>query len=377
MLNDISKHVESHVIITDKKQPIINGKSIYPNKKLNKWNFSIWAFKQVIPIINKHKDSKIVVTEFSVCIVLFLIMMFGFNNVIKVASLYSCDIKYIQELGWQVDPNGREHISFSGKLKVILRQPKILFYRIISVLSADYVIGNSKDVLNDCKLISSKKRHLLINSSITINRLNKLIVKEKENSYNDASKIKIMFAGNLIPAKGLGTTVSALAKLNPEFLEKISFEIIGNVSSEYLSWFESLLSNLPEELEWMYTKKVKQSELFVKMALSQIFIFSSFIEGSPRIVKEALLAKMLIISSDIAGTRMIDPMGETILFFEKGNDLQLSELICDCINNYDDHIKKIELGFDLVKKFDTIQIANEWVKLYDQIYKDFFKLKLT
>ena len=97
---------------------------------------------------------------------------------------------------------------------------------------------------------------------------------------------------------------------------------------------------------------------------SHLMVFPSFFEGSPRVVKEALASNCLVLCSDISGTRMIDPKGEVLVFFNPGDAETLAKKIIDIIHNYDHYSSRKLKSNQLINKFSPKRIAKERAAFY-------------
>jgi glycosyltransferase involved in cell wall biosynthesis len=82
------------------------------------------------------------------------------------------------------------------------------------------------------------------------------------------------------------------------------------------------------------------SELYLQ---ADIFVFHSFHEGQPRVLDEAVLHSLPIITANLEGIRRNFNHMEDALFFEAGNDLQ----IASCIKKL---VKEREFGLSLAEK---------------------------
>ncbi len=150
-----------------------------------------------------------------------------------------------------------------------------------------------------------------------------LRIGEKRLSGSRTQKVKMITVGSLIPRKGIETILYALKQLGD--LENIFLHIVGDgPEKEYLS---SLTHELDISEHIHFVQEVAPQKIPEFLANSDFMILSSYSEGRPNVVLEAMATGLAVIASNIDGTRELIKEGKTGLVFEPGNAAQLAEKI--------------------------------------------------
>ncbi|GGD80079.1 glycosyltransferase family 4 protein [Planktosalinus lacus] len=173
--------------------------------------------------------------------------------------------------------------------------------------------------------------------------------KEFENDIEQKTN-DFLYVGRLSEKKGFFTLVKALT-LHKNAFKGLKVHVLGEFENEI---FEqkviSLIENHKIENFIFYGSKTghEKNELFKKCA---VFIFPSYFENSPIVLKEAIAAKMAIISSDIKENKnILDPF-ENKLYFETQNENELAEKIKILAQN-PDKVKKMMEASEQIKDFN-------------------------
>mgnify|MGYP001362826236 FL=1 len=97
---------------------------------------------------------------------------------------------------------------------------------------------------------------------------------------------------------------------------------------------------------------------------SDIFILTSLYEGLPNVLLESQVLKKFIISSDCpTGPREILLNGKAGFLFEVGDYKRLSNLILDYSKNKKLLSKKIKIGYQNLKRFDSETNLKNYLKI--------------
>ncbi|WP_339609674.1 glycosyltransferase family 4 protein [uncultured Planktosalinus sp.] len=184
--------------------------------------------------------------------------------------------------------------------------------------------------------------------------------KEFENDIEQKSN-DFLYVGRLSEKKGFYTLVKALALHKNEF-KSLKIHVLGEFENET---FEQKIISLIEkhsiENFIFYGSKTgyEKNELFKKCA---VFIFPSYFENSPIVLKEAIAAKMAIISSDIQENKnILDPF-DNKLFFETKNENDLAAKMKVLIES-PQKVKKMMTASEHIKDFN-FETASEIIEKY-------------
>ena len=146
----------------------------------------------------------------------------------------------------------------------------------------------------------------------------------KKKWYNRNNKIEILFAGSLVPNKGilcLLKTIKVLSKINQD---KFNLTIVGSGPLE--NWLKQKLPNST------FKKYLNHNHLLKEMEKKDIFLFPTLYEGLSLSLSEAMSRGMVVISTANSGLLEFGNKSNSILV--KVNDYnQIAKKISFLINN--------------------------------------------
>lgn len=137
--------------------------------------------------------------------------------------------------------------------------------------------------------------------------------------------IRILCVARLSPEKGIIGLIEAFAKAlqqNPN----LELRIIGEGSDRPI-----IEKNLTKNCQLL--GRASEAEVFKQLASTDIFVISSFMEGLPVVLMEALAIKVPVIAPCVAGIPELVTDGKSGLLFSPSNWEQLSECILQLSND--------------------------------------------
>lgn len=172
----------------------------------------------------------------------------------------------------------------------------------------------------------------------------------------------VISIGRLEPQKDFETLIRAFAKVSIEY-PNWRLKIFGvGEKKEYLQKYIDNRKMTEKIILCGHTKKP-----FLELCKSQIFVLSTYYEGFPNVLCEAMNAGLQCIASDcVSGPRELIENGVNGWLFEIENDEQLAELIKGCIESED-----ITIGLRAKESVKRLYLENnisEWEKIFLQIY---------
>jgi glycosyltransferase involved in cell wall biosynthesis len=162
----------------------------------------------------------------------------------------------------------------------------------------DKIICQSEDMMKDIShILGSEKNLVLINNPVDclrIRNLARLYDQSVEEYYNDKSYTYLVAAGRLIEQKGFEMLIEAIASIdNP----KIRLAILGHGPLE-----EKLISLIVHyKLQDQVTLLGYQKNPYIWISRADAFVLSSYYEGFPNVVLEALSCNTPVISTPAPG----------------------------------------------------------------------------
>jgi len=179
-----------------------------------------------------------------------------------------------------------------------------------------------------------------------------------------------LYVGNIFNVKGIYELITASSLLKKNFSGKFKLTLIGRIHPYEKNKIKKYIQNFNLKKNTELISFLPRSKLLSYYNKAHCFVFPSFHEGSPRVLKEALAMKIPTLCSDIPGNRIIDPKGEILNYFSKGNIDEMYQLMSKIWINYDKYLEKSEKNsFKVLKKFDYSNVAKEYLKIYREILK--------
>ncbi len=274
-------------IIKNKKRFYIGIKNIIKRRIKNKKNIIIINhFINITPFSKKTKNGK---------------------NIKVITKFYSPNL-----------------LVFSSKRKKILinLSQKILFFKralldIYSAFFSDIIIGNSKDI------------EMTVNRMLKIFYLKRKVVTfptpvdtdffTNENKKYNKSYTKLLFVGNLLERKGIFDLIEIGKLLKQSEIDYKLFIIGKFVWEKTKKKMIIMMKKYNIETNFIFLGFMNKNKLKEYYNSCDIFLFPSYYEGSPRVVKEALSCGLPVIAYNIGGVRLIDKGNNIIQSVEPGD----------------------------------------------------------
>ncbi len=172
---------------------------------------------------------------------------------------------------------------------------------------------------------------------------------------------RIISIGRLEPQKDFNTLVLSFSKIAKKYPEW-HLDIFG--CGEMKDQLEKIIDNL--DLKKRILLKGRTQKPYYELKKSSIFVLSSFYEGFPNVLCEAMYAENLCISSNcVSGPKELIDNGVNGWLFEIGKVEELTKLLDMAIRIHDSK-KGEEIrsnAYNSVKRLYLDNIGNEWKKL--------------
>ncbi|QGY46571.1 glycosyltransferase [Maribellus comscasis] len=356
LLEEQKKASEKYLIFVGKKIENYNTDSNVA--VLDSKSYFSFAFKVAMELkrLRKKSDDFILLNEHLVSLVSMILFFLNFKNIKKVANLYSSEIFFLVKKGWRIDSNSKDFVSYRQAYNIILSRIKPVVYRIITILFSNYFIGNSEQIAYDLPK-SKKLSFFVVDTNIDLYPNFKKLVKPAQYLY----PINLLYVGKIYPAKGIGTMLAAIGLLKEKFDSHLF--IIGKLSRNDKIWYERMIKYYGVEDSITRIDQIKHDGLFPFYKYTDAFIMPSFFEGSPRVLKEAIVSGCPIAASNISGNKILDSNDDSILYFEPGDADDLLSCLVKIINGKNTYVKQS----NYVNKFSSKEIALKRLNIYKDI----------
>ena len=172
----------------------------------------------------------------------------------------------------------------------------------------------------------------------------------------------VISIGRLEPQKDFETLIRAFARVSIQY-PNWTLKIFGiGEKKEFLQKYDDDRQMTEKIMLCGHTQKP-----FLELCRSKIFVLSTYYEGFPNVLCEAMEAGLQCISSDcVSGPRELIDNGVNGWLFETGNDGQLAELIKRCIESND-----MMIGIrakESVKRLHLDKNISEWETIIRRIF---------
>lgn len=254
------------------------------------------------------------------------------------------------------------------KLKMRLVQ----LYDIYTSRKVDFFISNSEAIKN------SKGKSTMVNldkiKMIPRGRdvekykgeLDQAELEELRKSLNVENKHVLLSVGRLIETKGQVDIVNAMPKIleeNPDAVLLLAGHGICKTK----------LENRARELGLQDHVQLLGRRMDVPnlLAIADVFVFPTYSEGLPGALIEAMLAKKIIVCTNIPENK--ECVNEnTALFFPRGDQQKLAEQVNYALKHKDElKAKGNEARKIAMDKFDIVKVAERYEETYNQLLKKF------
>jgi len=276
-----------------------------------------------------------------------------------IASVVSRNIGWFKEVR-KLEPYPSARYSYLRWTNIILEA--------ISCKQADGIMVNSEDIAQDlikyCKISPSRIR--VIPNPIDTDLFQPKNVKKEQLGLNPDENI-LLYVGNVFRLKGIYDLFDALSKVLAQE-PNTRLIIVGSIHKEEQQYLHNYIKNLGISDNIYFIEHMSQDELISYYSASDIFVFPSLSEGSPRAVLEAIACGCPVVATNIAGIRSLDNCNEYISFVNIKSPSDLSEQILKLIHNTDLREEISKKGIIHVKtEFSEQRIAAQMLGFYEDI----------
>lgn len=168
---------------------------------------------------------------------------------------------------------------------------------------------------------------------------------------------KLLYVGRISKEKGLSVLIRALGKLNRRDL---SLTIVGWSFRDYQTELCRLLCNLGLEKCVKFEGPVRQGpDLLRHYREHDVFVLPSLVEGTPRVVLEALAQQLPVIATDVGGTSDNTDDGKAAVLVPPNDVDKLATaiaLLCD------DHARRCALAKAGLRFVKTVTLETQAAK---------------
>lgn len=181
-------------------------------------------------------------------------------------------------------------------------------------------------------------------------------------NYEKKEKIKILAIGRLIHRKGFDCLIKSIPHIIKNTENDFCVEIIGDgpLRSELSELAKKL--NVSEKI--MFSGSVAYDQLPEKYRQADVFVLSSYAEGMPLVVLEAMASGLPIVSTRVQGIDELVKQGINGYLFDPSDNLALGSYLVKLIENDVIRLKMRDEGLKIIQKYSWVNITKEYLKIY-------------
>ncbi len=147
---------------------------------------------------------------------------------------------------------------------------------------------------------------------------------EGESARDDRSN-RIVYAGALIPRKGVHHLINAFANVAQD-VSPVELLLIGREENKvYTGELRAQVGRMGLEDRVRFVGEVSQSSLAEHMRQAAVFVLPTYAEGLPRVVWEAMAAELPVVATSVSGIPELIEDGETGFLVQPGDEDALAE----------------------------------------------------
>jgi glycogen synthase len=213
--------------------------------------------------------------------------------------------------------------------------------------------------LKNCLSQSNKafENSKVIYPGVNTSRFRKISEREVENN-----KISLIYAGSLVPHKGVHTAVEAIDYIvNSTNGVDINLTIVGSGHPQYENYLHEKVKQKGLSNHVTFVQRIPREQMPIILETQDILLLpSQYEEPFSRIVLEAMATGLVVIGTPTGGTKEILVEGENGLTFPPGDSAALAKQVIRVLNEKDLH-KKITKNSrkHITREFDIKRMGEE------------------
>jgi glycosyltransferase involved in cell wall biosynthesis len=179
--------------------------------------------------------------------------------------------------------------------------------------------------------------------------------------YAPNNTLRLLYFGRLVPDKGVHTAIEAMGLLKKNGLaERVELTILGDGHPDYKQYLHQRVQELGIEDHVHFSGKVAREDIPAELSRFDVFLFTStWPEPFGRTIVEAMMAGLVVIGSDVGGSREIFQYYDQQMLFQPEDAQGLADRITRVLSDPELCRRLIEAGRQLaMERFTTHQMSN-------------------
>jgi len=334
--SNLSDHIEWILLDT-------TGKSVPPPSLIKRGLFAInRLFKFVFSIVSKRPSSILIFAGSGASV-------YEKGVMILIGKLFLRKVIFAPRGGGLVD-----EIAQSKFFKLYVR---LVFYFSDNIIcQGNYWLDFFKSIL----LPENHKKLVVVSNWIDLEKYNISLNEDNENKENE---ISIISMGWMEKEKGVQDLFEALILLKPKDV-KINIYFLGDGSLRNILLTKSKKISKDLNMEFHFPGWIYGDKKIGYLRNADIFVLSSYFEGMPNSLIEAMASKTACISTEVGSVNDIIDNNLNGFLYKPGDIEKLSELIQKLIDSSETRHRFSDLAFDKIYNNNSLSSA---VRTFQQI----------
>ena len=189
---------------------------------------------------------------------------------------------------------------------------------------------------------------------------------QKKKSTKTGHVTRLLYFGRLVPDKGVHTAIEALGLLAQKgFTDRVELTVLGDGHPEYKKYLQQRVTDLGIENIVHFSGKVAREEIPAMLKDFDVFLFTStWPEPFGRTIVEAMMAGLVVIGSNVGGSREIFRHYDKKMLFEPEDAQGLAERIERVLSDPELSRRLVSVGRKLASERFTIQQMTNGIELF-------------
>lgn len=191
-------------------------------------------------------------------------------------------------------------------------------------------------------------------------------LEQKKKSTKTGRATRLLYFGRLVPDKGVHTAIEALGLLvHKGFADQVELTVLGDGHPEYKKYLQQRVTELGIENIVHFSGKVAREDIPAMLKDFDVFLFTStWPEPFGRTIVEAMMAGLVVIGSNVGGSREIFRHYDKKMLFEPEDAQGLSDRIARLLSDPELSRRLINVGRKLASERFTIQQMTNGIEAF-------------
>jgi glycogen synthase len=218
-------------------------------------------------------------------------------------------------------------------------------------------------VSNFLKNCLSQSNEAFKNSVVIYPGVNTSRFKQEREKKVENNKISLIYAGSLVPHKGVHTAVEAVDYIvNSNTGVDINLTIVGSGHPQYENFLHEEVKQRGLSKAVTFMQRIPREQIPILLETHDILLLTSqYEEPFSRTVLEAMATGLVVIGTPTGGTKEILVENENGLTFPPGDSVRLAKQVIRVVNDTDLYYKISKNASSIItKEFDTNRMGEEF-----------------